>query len=198
MDLTSKSDPFLVLYERAAENQWKEVGRTEVIANNQAYSFPYAVTRSPAFVRKIPMVYRFEEVQILRCVVYDTDEERDSQLLDLSKQDLIGETEFKLPSVVHSKSASSFPITLGSKSRGKLTVKCEETAESTGDVLFQFHTTGVSSPHFLRISNILSPSSPPPSRRSRRDDGDDASVQDGSLPRPLVSLLDRPRHSLQL
>ena len=120
------------------------------------------------------MVYRFEEIQFLRCVVYDADEEHDSQSLDLSKQDLIGEVEFKLPSVVHNKSASSFPIAQGSKSRGELTVKCEETSESAGDILFQFHTTGLSSRHFLRISNILSPPSPPPSPRYRRNDRNDA------------------------
>ena len=36
MDISSKSDPFIVVYMQDESKQWYEIGRTEVIANTQA------------------------------------------------------------------------------------------------------------------------------------------------------------------
>lgn len=37
MDVMSKSDPFVVVYELSSAKQWVELGRTEVIVNSQAF-----------------------------------------------------------------------------------------------------------------------------------------------------------------
>ena len=34
MDLLSKSDPFVVVYLQDTNNQWNEIGRTEIVVNN--------------------------------------------------------------------------------------------------------------------------------------------------------------------
>ena len=38
MDVLSKSDPFIVVYEQNLSKQWNEIGRTEVVVNSQAFS----------------------------------------------------------------------------------------------------------------------------------------------------------------
>ena len=37
MDVTSKSDPFVVGYMQDSLKNWREIGRTEVIVNSQEY-----------------------------------------------------------------------------------------------------------------------------------------------------------------
>ena len=34
-DVLSKSDPFIVVYIRTENEQWQEIGRTEVVVNSQ-------------------------------------------------------------------------------------------------------------------------------------------------------------------
>ena len=50
------------------------------------------------FAKTIVMDYYFEEVQMLKFVVYDVDSER--HIDDLSRHDLIGEAEFTLADVI--------------------------------------------------------------------------------------------------
>lgn len=38
MDLLSKSDPFVVVYLQDTNNQWNEIGRTEIVVNNLKYN----------------------------------------------------------------------------------------------------------------------------------------------------------------
>lgn len=38
MDVLSKSDPFIVVYELDLSKRWNEIGRTEVVVNSQAFS----------------------------------------------------------------------------------------------------------------------------------------------------------------
>ena len=38
MDVLSKSDPIIVVYEQNLSKQWNEIGRTEVVVNSQAFS----------------------------------------------------------------------------------------------------------------------------------------------------------------
>ena len=77
----SKSDPFIVVYEMNSAKQWIELGRTEVIVNSQAFLLLSCLKSSPAFVKKIFLTYKFEEIQKLRFVVYDADTEGDSSLV---------------------------------------------------------------------------------------------------------------------
>ena len=81
MDVMSKSDPFIVAYEMNSAKEWIELGRTEVIVNSQAFLLLSCLKSSPAFVKKIFLTYKFEEIQKLRFVVYDADTEGDSSLV---------------------------------------------------------------------------------------------------------------------
>ncbi|KAJ8041877.1 Copine-8 [Holothuria leucospilota] len=77
MDVLSKSDPMCVLFIKTlGSEEYKEVGRTEVIDNNL----------NPNFVRKFLVDYFFEEVQHLKFEVYDVDSKNE----DLKKHDFIG------------------------------------------------------------------------------------------------------------
>jgi len=65
LDKRSLSDPFCIMYMRTgSEEDWTELGRTEIVANSQ----------DPHFVKKINFVYRFEEIQTVKFAVYDADE----------------------------------------------------------------------------------------------------------------------------
>ncbi len=46
-------------------NGWDEVGRTEVIANNE----------SPSFIKKFRVLYNFETVQTMKIIVVDVDKQ---------------------------------------------------------------------------------------------------------------------------
>ena len=52
LDLMSKSDPYVIVYQRFSRgDKWEEVGRTETIQNNS----------SPDFTTTISVVYYFEK-----------------------------------------------------------------------------------------------------------------------------------------
>ena len=64
MDESTQSDPFLVLYKKQKEDDsWKKVGNTEIIHDNL----------SPEFVMKINVDWHFEEVELFKAEVYDSD-----------------------------------------------------------------------------------------------------------------------------
>lgn len=166
LDLTSKSDPFIVVYIQNGSGCWSEIGRTEVIVNTQEYLLFLMILCSPKFVQKVMTVYKFEEIQHMKFVVYDADSEGASsavlfnipqiiQQLDLDKQDLVGEVLCDLPSLVHSTNLKKMPIMLKKKQRGEMIVKCEELNQSCGN--FHIHLTGqgVVKNSFIEISNIL-------------------------------------------
>ena len=102
MDITSKSDPFVVVYMMNNIKQWYEIGRTEVIVNSQEFSFFLSYNR-PKFVKKILVQYKFEEIQKLRFVVYDADTEGEATQVHLKLSvDLAGsvKTRFNRRSVL--------------------------------------------------------------------------------------------------
>lgn len=75
MDLLSKSDPFVVVYLQDTNNNWNEIGRTEIVVNNLKYDInQFFYLYSPVFVKKILLTYKFEVVQKLKFCVYDADE----------------------------------------------------------------------------------------------------------------------------
>lgn len=88
-DVMSKSDPFAVLYIRAArQSKYVELGRTETLKD----------TVNPRFVSSFELPYAFEQLQELRVAVYD----RDSPSSDLRKHDFIGAAECALAQIVTS------------------------------------------------------------------------------------------------
>ncbi|XP_058752938.1 protein BONZAI 3-like isoform X3 [Vicia villosa] len=63
MDITSKSDPMLVVYAKKGDGKLEELGRTEVITN----------CLNPEWIEKINIAFHFEIVQPLLFHVYDID-----------------------------------------------------------------------------------------------------------------------------
>ncbi|KAF8562468.1 hypothetical protein P879_11414 [Paragonimus westermani] len=89
MDLLSKSDPLVVVFEKSTDNTWKELGRTEVIQN----------TLNPDFAKMIMVEYHFEEQQRLNFAVYDVDCSSDN----LKNQDFLGHCEATLGEIASSR-----------------------------------------------------------------------------------------------
>ena len=52
--------------------------------------------RSPQFVRKIAVDYYFEQQQVFKVEVYDSDNDRQGAQQDLNEHDFIGGCEFKM------------------------------------------------------------------------------------------------------
>jgi len=90
LDMTSKSDPFAVLYVRSTnpEKPWEEIGRTETVKNNE----------NPKFVKAFDFEYAFEKMTEIRIEVYD----RDSGSEKLADHDYIGASETTLVQIVTS------------------------------------------------------------------------------------------------
>lgn len=88
-DLTSESDPFLVVYMEESGRTWREVGRTETVYN----------TPNPTFTKAFHVDYFFEEVQRLRVEVFD----RDSTSEKLSDHDFLGCVELTMGQLMSSK-----------------------------------------------------------------------------------------------
>jgi len=87
MDVFSKSDPFCVLYMKDTKSgQWLCLDKTETIDNNL----------NPHFQKKFVLQYKFEERQLLRFDVYDSD----GNSSNLDNHDFIGSMECSLGEVV--------------------------------------------------------------------------------------------------
>ena len=89
MDVFSKSDPFCVLYIKDGD-KWVVVDRTETIDN----------TLDPVFEKKFVLQFRFEERQLLKFEVYDSD----GPSPRLADHDYIGVAECSLGEVVAAQS----------------------------------------------------------------------------------------------
>lgn len=89
LDLLSRSDPFVVVYQRFEDGDdvspWREMGRTETIMN----------TRNPKFKKTVTAPYEFNHVQAFKFEVYD----RDAKSQDLHKHDFIGSAEINVARV---------------------------------------------------------------------------------------------------
>ncbi|OXB76080.1 UNVERIFIED_CONTAM: hypothetical protein H355_000179 [Colinus virginianus] len=75
-DVTSKSDPFCVLF-MEVDGKWMELDRTETAVNNL----------NPAFSKKFIVDYHFEEVQKLKFALFD----QDKSSTQLYEHDFLGE-----------------------------------------------------------------------------------------------------------
>ena len=88
LDTFSKSDPFIVMYKQVG-NRWSMIGKTEVIHDNL----------NPEFVKKILVDFHFEQTEMFKVEVYDSDDDS-QQVRKLENHDYIGALEFKLHEVV--------------------------------------------------------------------------------------------------
>ncbi|KAF3454392.1 hypothetical protein FNV43_RR04839 [Rhamnella rubrinervis] len=161
-DITSKSDPMVVVFEKKRDGKLEEIGRTEVILNNL----------NPQWIDKVIVAYQFEIVQNLIFHVYDVDTRYHNipvKMLNLKDQDFLGEGSCVLSEIVTKKNGS---LTMklqkrnnghgGVKKLGTLTVHAEESVASRSAVEIVFHCSHLDSKElfsksdpFLRISRIV-------------------------------------------
>jgi len=93
LDKHSNSDPIVIAKTREDKySPWIEIGRTEIIANNQ----------NPEFITKFKLDYHFEEIQYISFEAYDvdTDFSGDTKNVPLHKQDFQGGVEVLLSQIV--------------------------------------------------------------------------------------------------
>lgn len=100
MDMTSKSDPFLVVFiQDPTDLSFTELGRTEPIIDDE----------DPAWTKSVmlPLDPKHNRDPVLRLMVFD----EDCSDSDLSKHDFIGETFLKLSTILaHADDRKGFPL----------------------------------------------------------------------------------------
>ncbi|XP_037864384.2 copine-2 isoform X2 [Chlorocebus sabaeus] len=116
-DVTSKSDPFCVLF---TENngRWIEYDRTETAINNL----------NPAFSKKFVLDYHFEEVQKLKFALFD----QDKSSMRLDEHDFLGQFSCSLGTIVSSKKITRPLLLLNDKPAGKglITIAAQELSDN--------------------------------------------------------------------
>uniref|UniRef100_A0A8V0ZLW7 Copine-2 n=1 Tax=Gallus gallus TaxID=9031 RepID=A0A8V0ZLW7_CHICK len=103
-DVTSKSDPFCVLF-MEVNGKWVELDRTETAVNNL----------NPAFSKKFVVDYHFEEVQKLKFALFD----QDKSSTQLYEHDFLGEFSCTLGTIVSSKKITRTLLLGNGKPAGK-------------------------------------------------------------------------------
>lgn len=121
MDYLSKTDAFLVLFEKDSQSKgWTECGRTEICEDNL----------NPTFIQGVQILYYFERDQVFRIAAYDADQ-FDSKVLRVEDANYIGEAEFQIQKLTCSRE-KSLEINFYDSSkvvnstRGKVTITYEE------------------------------------------------------------------------
>ncbi|XP_008570952.1 PREDICTED: copine-2 isoform X3 [Galeopterus variegatus] len=116
-DVTSKSDPFCVLF---TENngRWIEYDRTETAINNL----------NPAFSKKFVLDYHFEEVQKLKFALFD----QDKSSTQLDEHDFLGQFSCSLGTIVSSKKITRPLLLMNDKPAGKglITIAAQELSDN--------------------------------------------------------------------
>ncbi|KAB5529364.1 hypothetical protein DKX38_019445 [Salix brachista] len=160
-DITSKSDPMVVLFAKKRDGKLEEVGRTEVILNNL----------NPTWIQKITIAYQFEVVQPLVFQIYDVDtsyHNKPVKSLKLEDQDFLGEASCVLSEIV-TRHNRTLTIQLQNRNGhgilrklGALTVHAEETIASRTAVEITLRCSQLAnkdlfslSDPFLRISRMV-------------------------------------------
>ncbi|GCC33449.1 hypothetical protein chiPu_0011918 [Chiloscyllium punctatum] len=106
-DVTSKSDPFCVVF-MDINGKWSEIGRTETAMNNL----------NPVFAKKFVVDYHFEEVQKLKFALFD----QDKSSKQLYEHDFLGEFSCTLGVIVSSKKITRPLVLTNGKPAGKGTI----------------------------------------------------------------------------
>jgi len=130
MDLLSKSDPFCVISDKPSavrdrnlQQNWREIGRTETIDNNE----------NPVWKKRFQFDYLFEEHQPLQFLIYDSD----SDSKDLSKHDFIGTVELAMSEIASApggKLVKTIKLAKPSKRVAQLVIHGEEVSGSNDEV----------------------------------------------------------------
>ncbi|XP_027474922.1 copine-2 isoform X3 [Zalophus californianus] len=116
-DVTSKSDPFCVLFTES-DGRWIEYDRTETAVNNL----------NPAFSKKFVLDYHFEEVQKLKFALFD----QDKSSTQLEEHDFLGQFSCSLGTIVSSKKITRPLLLMNDKPAGKglITVAAQELSDN--------------------------------------------------------------------
>ncbi|XP_038168528.1 copine-2 isoform X2 [Arvicola amphibius] len=116
-DVTSKSDPFCVLFTED-NGRWMEYDRTETAINNL----------NPAFSKKFVLDYHFEEVQKLKFALFD----QDKSSAQLDEHDFLGQFSCSLGTIVSSKKITRPLLLLNDKPAGKglITITAQELSDN--------------------------------------------------------------------
>ncbi|XP_071958749.1 copine-3-like [Antedon mediterranea] len=120
-DALSLSDPIVVIFDMDNNT---EVGRTERLSN----------TLNPKFGKAIFVDYKFEEVQKLKFMVYDLDNDTAS----FSDDDFLGSMECTLGQIV---SAKIYSTTMSNTGKSSIMIKADEVAENNDAVILSFRAT---------------------------------------------------------
>ncbi|XP_017168221.1 copine-2 isoform X1 [Mus musculus] len=116
-DVTSKSDPFCVLFIED-NGRWMEFDRTETAVNNL----------NPAFSKKFVLDYHFEEVQKLKFALFD----QDKSSAQLDEHDFLGQFSCSLGTIVSSKKITRPLLLMNDKPAGKgvITIAAQELSDN--------------------------------------------------------------------
>ncbi|XP_059940542.1 copine-2 isoform X3 [Mesoplodon densirostris] len=116
-DVTSKSDPFCVLFTEN-DGRWSEYDRTETAVNNL----------NPAFSKKFVLDYHFEEVQKLKFALFD----QDKSSTQLEEHDFLGQFSCSLGTIVSSKKITQPLLLMNDKPAGKglITIAAQELSDN--------------------------------------------------------------------
>ncbi|XP_024900387.1 copine-2 isoform X2 [Pteropus alecto] len=116
-DVTSKSDPFCVLFTEN-DGRWIEYDRTETAVNNL----------NPAFSKKFVLDYHFEEVQKLKFALFD----QDKSSMQLDEHDFLGQFSCSLGMIVSSKKITRPLLLMNDKPAGKglITIAAQELSDN--------------------------------------------------------------------
>jgi len=124
-DVFSKSDPFCVVFYKGSggQSEFVEVGRTESIDDNL----------NPVWQKKIILEYNFEERQILKFSVFDSD----SSGTNLENDDFLGSAECSLGEIV-SMQSKGFSKTLKDGKGSTIHITAEELSSSKEELMLKF------------------------------------------------------------
>jgi hypothetical protein len=134
-DTFSKSDPFCVLQEKAANGLWRDIGRTEVIQNDL----------NPKFKTKFEVDFTFEKKQELKFTLYDCDGASKS----LEEHDFLGTFETTMGNIVSSRGSCHYGVLTATKGQneklyGSISILAEEIqSEGNSDVKFKLGGTNL-------------------------------------------------------
>jgi len=121
MDVTSNTDPFIVVYEEDPHNKKPMLlGNTSVIMDSQ----------NPEWPDQLIINYKFEAIQKMTIKVYDKDSS--SPLQQLNSHTLIGEIEFKLSSLMCSR-GQTYQANFTNGKHGTVIIRAE-TVSNTRDI----------------------------------------------------------------
>ena len=163
-DFNSKSDPFCVAYIRNRQGNFDELGRTEVLKDNEY----------PEFATQFKLDYYFEEEQVLRFDVYDEDKKGSQKLKD---HDFIGSTTIILGELIHEKGQTLSKKLLNkkksaikdkkSKKYSSITVTAEQVTGSGNEMI----TLRLSMKNLPKMDGLFGKSDPYFTLSRQREDG---------------------------